>query len=640
MHDPTTALRYRPDIDGLRAVAVLPVVFYHLGTRYTSGGFIGVDVFFVISGYLITGLIATRIAAGTYSVVDFYVRRARRIFPALFVMFGLCALFALGFVLSSDLAAFGDSLAAASLFVSNIYFYLTTDYFALDRQMQPLLHTWSLAVEEQFYIFFPLILMAIHRYAAGAEKAALATLAVLSFAISVWLVQTDAAAGFYLLHARAWELVLGALLAIRAVPPVSSRRLADALGLIGLLLIAGSVLLYTDETPFPGVAALAPCIGTALVIHSGAAGTSIVARALSIGAVRFVGLISYSLYLWHWPVIVFGQYLALWYGWNPEAKPHKLAALILSLAFAAFSWQVVEKPFRQGALRFGRPATLAGSAAIMAMLVAVAGVIQPLSARLWPIPAEEREMLAVQDTKASVYMRLGTCFLDGSYEFSQFDRAGCLQMAGNRPNVLLLGDSQAADLRLGLGTVNPDINFLQATASGCKPIGDLHGRPGCTALMRFMIEEFIPAHRLDAILLAGRWRPSDLAQLRATAEKLKPHADRLIVLGPRLEYRSNLPWILAVSALRQDPGMLDRLQVGQQKDTDRALRHQFEGSGIHYFSLYRAICSEGTCRQLDERGTPLSFDYGHFTESGSIFVARQLRQAGLLDARAPQARSN
>lgn len=632
-------MKYRADIDGLRAVAVLPVVFYHLGTKYASGGFVGVDVFFVISGYLITGLISGQISAGTYSVVDFYVRRARRIFPALFFMFALSALFALGFVLSSDIKAFSDSLRAASLFVSNIYFYVTTDYFALDQNMQPLLHTWSLAVEEQFYIFFPLILIAVHRFAAGAERTVLIALAVVSFAISIWLVQTDAGAGFYLLHARAWELMVGGLLAIGAVPPIRSERAAGLLGLLGLLLITASVFLYDDETPFPGFAALAPCIGAALVIHSGEAGKTIASRLLSLSAVRFVGLISYSLYLWHWPVIVFSRYLAYWYGWNPDAKLHKLAVLALSLALAVFSWHVIEKPFRQGGLRFGRPATLGGSAAVMMMLVASASAIYPVSARLWPMPSGARETLAVQDVDAGNYMRLGTCFLDGSFEFSQFDHDGCLRLAEDRPNVLLIGDSQAADLWLGLSKVNPDINFLQATASGCKPVGDASGRPGCAALMRFMLDEFIPAHRLDAILLSSRWRPSDLDRLKTTAQTLKPYADKIVVLGPRLEYRSNLPWILAVSAMRQDPSMLNRLQVAQQKDTDRTLLGQLEGSGIRYFSIYKAICPDETCLRVDGSGQPLAFDYGHFTPGGSVYVAQRIRQSGIFDAVVPQTSS-
>ncbi len=407
--DAAAHAKYRPDIDGLRAVAVLPVLFYHLGISLTPGGFVGVDIFFVISGYLITGLISAEMHEGTYSIRNFYVRRARRIFPALFFMCAVTALFVLLFCLPSDAKRFSSSLAAATLFGSNVYFYLTADYFGAAAETQPLLHTWSLAVEEQFYIVFPLILLLVRRYFGQRERQVMVVLALLSLALSIWLVRTDQAGAFYLLHSRAWELLLGALLALGTFPAIRSRLLAGALGILGLALIAGSVLLYREAMPFPGLAALAPCIGAALLIHTGKDASLLSARALSLAPVRFIGLISYSLYLWHWPIDVIARYFAFWYGWDPDLKLHKLALLALSFGAAILSWHYVERPFRQRPYRLGSTAILSASAATMALLVIAAGVVYPLSQRFWQMPERAERVLATLDYRPTNAKR--ACFL-------------------------------------------------------------------------------------------------------------------------------------------------------------------------------------------------------------------------------------
>jgi peptidoglycan/LPS O-acetylase OafA/YrhL len=247
-------VKYRPDIDGLRALAVVPVVLYHLKVKPFDGGFVGVDVFFVISGYLITQLIYGEIQQGRYSIVGFYVRRARRIFPALFVMCAVCSAVLLATFLPGEIAEFRSSLIAATLFVSNIYFYITNDYFAAAAETKPLLHTWSLAVEEQFYIFFPLVLLATHRYLLRWQHQSLIAIAVGSLAICTWLAEYNPSAAFYLIHPRAWELLTGALLAIGVVPAIENRWLAEALGALGLVLIALAIFALTEGTHYLGVA--------------------------------------------------------------------------------------------------------------------------------------------------------------------------------------------------------------------------------------------------------------------------------------------------------------------------------------------------------------------------------------------------
>ncbi|NJM92574.1 MAG: acyltransferase, partial [Rhodospirillaceae bacterium] len=601
--DAAAHAKYRPDIDGLRAVAVLPVLFYHLGISLAPGGFVGVDVFFVISGYLITSLISAEMHQGTYSITNFYVRRARRIFPALFFMCAVTALFVLLFCLPSDAKRFSSALAAATLFGSNIYFYLTADYFAAAAETQPLLHTWSLAVEEQFYIFFPLILLVVRRSFGRRERLIMVALALLSLGISIWLVRADQAGAFYLLHSRAWELLLGGLLALGVFPPIQSRLLAGMLGLAGLALIAGSVLLYRENMPFPGLAALAPCIGAALLIHTGKDASLLAAQALSLGPVRFVGLISYSLYLWHWPVAVISRYVAFWYGWDPDLKLHKLAVLALSFAAAILSWHFVERPFRQRPYRLGSTAILSASAATMALLVVAAGIVYPLSQRYWQMPDDAQRTLAVLDTTSLTTMRSRACLLRTEAEpFSQFDHTACLQLSDSKPDWLLVGDSQAADLWVGLAAANPDINLLQATATGCKPVMGGSGQRQCLDLMQFLFTDFIPKHRFDAILISARWSSDNLEGLSKTASALKPFADRVVVLGPRVEYEQDLPWLLAASMLKHDPSVVDRFRVGKQKRIDQQFADRLREQGVAYVSLYRAICPGGQCQVTDKDG--------------------------------------
>lgn len=623
--------KYWPDIDGLRALAVLPVLFFHLGIGLAPGGFVGVDVFFVISGYLITSLISAEMHQGTYSVTRFYVRRARRIFPALFFMCAVTTLLVLLFGLPSDAKRFSSALAAATLFGSNIYFYLTADYFAAAAETQPLLHTWSLAVEEQFYIFFPLVLLLVRRYFGRRERLIMVALALISLGISIWLVRTDKAGAFYLLQSRAWELLLGGLLALGVFPAIRSRLLAGALGLAGLALIAGSVLLYRENMPFPGLAALAPCIGAALLIHTGKDASLLTAQALSLGPVRFIGLISYSLYLWHWPVAVISRYAAFWNGWDPDLKPHKLAVLALSFAAAILSWHFVERPFRQRPHRLSSTAILSASAATMAFLVVAAGLVYPLSQRFWQMPADAQRTLAVLDTTSLSTMRSRACLLRTEAEpFSQFDQAACLQLSDSKPNWLLVGDSHAADLWAGFAAANPEINLLQATATGCKPVMDGIGQQQCLDLMDFLFTNFIPKHRFEAILISARWSSGDLESISRTASALKPFANRVVVLGPRVEYEHDLPWLLTASMLKHDPSVVDRFRVAKQKRVDQRFADRLREQEIGYVSLYAALCPDGRCQVTDRDGLPLAFDYGHLTASGSTFVAQQIKRSGAL----------
>ena len=615
--------KYRPDIDGLRAIAVVPVVLYHLKIKPFDGGFVGVDIFFVISGYLITQLIYGEIQQGRYSIVGFYVRRARRIFPALFVMCAVCTVATLFILLPGEVAEFKSSLIAATLFVSNIYFYITADYFAAAAETKPLLHTWSLAVEEQFYIFFPLILLAAHRYLQRWHRQALVGLAIASLAICGWLAEENPEAAFYLIHPRAWELLIGALLAVGVVPTIRGRLLAEVIGGLGLILIAVSVFLLTENMQHLGLAMLLPCLGAACVIHSGLEQRTWTARLLSIPPMRWIGLISYSLYLWHWPITV----AALTYS-NPFTRLSKAIALSASIVAAVLSWRFVEQPFRQRPYRIGSAGILSLSGFAMATLVAVALVAYPISNRLWVIPERAQAILA-REQKPD--LDGGRCFLSANRnDFALFNREQCLGLSDTKPNVLLIGDSMAADVAHALRLAYPDVNWLQAIATRCKPVLATMGAKGCSALMNYILREFIPEHKLDAVVFSARWIDADADRLVQTIEQVKLHAGKVIVLGPRLEYVSPVPRLLAMSIIKNDPKMLDRARRAGQDDRDALYAARLEGTGVTYFSMYRTLCPSSDCISSDDDGMPLNSDYGHLTASGATYVINRLKEAGAL----------
>src|SRR5271170_7070352 len=344
------AVKYRPDIDGLRAVAVLLVLAYHVGIYRLRGGFVGVDVFFVISGYLISSIILSDLDSSRFSIASFYERRVRRIFPALFVMLFGTAVLAYKFFLPSEFVDFGKSLLASTFSFSNLYFLHQSGYFDAPAAMKPLLHTWSLAVEEQFYVFLPLFLIGIRKFFPSKQRLIIICVALLSFSISAVGAFRNHDATFYLAHTRAWELLLGTLLTMDCFPAITGalwRNLAASWGAASIFL-AG--LLFNPATPFPGAAALLPCVGAALIIAAGKTGPTLVGRVLSFRPVVFIGMISYSLYLWHWPLIVFqGTDALLISGLSPKLT--KLVIIFASFVLATLSWRFVEQPFR--AHRFG-----------------------------------------------------------------------------------------------------------------------------------------------------------------------------------------------------------------------------------------------------------------------------------------------
>lgn len=628
--DQRSARSYRPDIDGLRALAVLPIVGFHLGYQRVSGGYVGVDIFFVISGYLIGGILLSEIRNESYSLARFYVRRFRRIVPALVVTLLLTTL-AMWFVAyPRPLIDYGRSLIAATLSVSNLFFWQTAGYFDTAADTKPLLHTWSLAVEEQFYLLFPLILLLIARLGLDWMRRVILALTLGSFVLCVIGTYANPTAAFYLLPTRFWELLLGVVAVETKVRALHSARWREALCVAGAGLVGASIFFYTPSTRFPGMAALMPCAGTAMLLVAGAHGTSFTSRLLSLRPLVFFGLISYSLYLWHWPIIVL---LKEWFALAELSHPLRLAAMGASVAMAWLSWRVVERPLRSS--RISGETIIWGTTASAVLLIGIGAWLIQAKGVPDRFNAEIAAIAAVLDNPATNEFRSGSCFITSSHSFSQFDRASCLKRNPARPNVLLMGDSHAAHLWSGLSRSFPGVQLQQATASGCRPV--LIAAPAeatrCRAMMHFIFRDYLRDGGVKHVILAGNWIPDDRPYLRETLKWLKGRGIKVALVGPSVEYKVSLPKAVARSVRDDDPGFVPKMLRPGLNSLDGAFENLAESHGAIYYSPYRTLCHAGSCKSRGADGRPLQYDRAHLTAAGSLLVAKRFPMADLLSQR-------
>lgn len=463
-------MEYRREIDGLRAVAVLPVIAFHAGFDLFKGGFIGVDVFFVISGYLITGLLIGDIEAGRFSLLRFYERRARRILPALFAVMAVTVPFAFAVMLPDQFADFGRSLVAVSLFSSNILFWRESGYFDTVSTEKPLLHTWSLAVEEQFYLLFPLVLMVLWRLGRRRTVVAVAIVALLSLAFSEVAWRLSPSGNFFLAPSRAWELMVGALAAF-AENDARVRRGHGLLAGFGLAMVLGTVFFYDEQIPFPSLYALLPVAGTALVILFARPGT-LIATLLSRREAVGIGLISYSAYLWHQPLfalmrIADDQRCSC--GWV-------MAGLSLaSLGLAALTWKYVEQPFRSVS---GQPPRLPGRNRVFAaagaggVLFAAIGLfvatdaIKPLIVYQLPARFAAETRPPIPSSACPGFVAIG-----GDVD--------CRVVGTGSRKIVLWGDSHLLALSAAIRP-EPGISYVVLNHPGCPPITGVWRRVGET----------------------------------------------------------------------------------------------------------------------------------------------------------------
>jgi peptidoglycan/LPS O-acetylase OafA/YrhL len=635
-----TNFTYRPDLDGLRAVAVLLVVFEHLRTRVT-GGYIGVDVFFVISGYLISSVIISDMTSGSFSLAKFYERRIRRIVPALLVMILVVALLAYRCFVPSEITAFAWSALAAQFSVSNLLFAHQTGYFDAPSTFKPLLHTWSLAVEEQFYLLFPIFLVVVRPRAARRLNAAIWIVVVLSFAVACIWVRRDPTVAFYFAPLRAWELLIGTIVSQRFVPAVHNKVYRNLAAAVGMLLILVPGFVYTGETQFPGLAALPPCLGTALVIWTGETGTSFIHKLLSFRPLVFVGLISYSLYLWHWPILVFQKTNLLLVDAPMGSKRVQIAVFGVSFLVAVLSWQLIETPFRKGRFRPGRRSLFVVSGTAFASLGFVAFymiVTNGISSRF---NGEALEVSRYTSFDPSQAYREKLCHLEPDDKFSTYRPDICLKNDSARKHYLLLGDSHGAQLYLGLSTVFPEINFSQATVAQCRPFVTpaVNAKPDCLKMLEYVYREYLVHHHVDEVLLAGRWQEDEIPELEHTVSWIEQHGMSVIVFGPNIEFDQSLPRIMAISLRDRDSSAISRHRAVQPQLLDRKLaliaRNEWK---VRYISIYEDLCeparelktnenfeTDSKCPMRVEAGVPLLFDTDHLTPRGSVLFAEAVR---------------
>ena len=609
-------MNYVKEIDGLRAVAVLSVVLFHVQYEWLGGGFVGVDVFFVISGFLISRIILNELDAGTFSVARFYERRIRRIAPALIAMLIVCT----GFLVvlpPAESTAIRNALFAALFSASNFWFHLTTDYFR-DNSFNPLLHTWSLSVEEQFYVALPPLLWLASRYAPRWRRALIVLALIASAVAAEWVVRGNASAAFYLPWLRAWELLAGTLLA--TVPPAAiGPRLRIALSHLGLLAIAAACLLYEKTLRFPGLSAALPVLGSCAVI-AGAGQPSPANWLLGTAPMRFIGKISYSMYLVHWPLVCL---VATIYGLTPKAKP---AIVLLSIGLAWLSWRFVESPFRHSSNDPAQRARLFRNfVGVLAAVSASFMLITAAGRSVWhQFPAAEAYTRYLDGMKAEFAQN--PCWLEGGkVEVPVFLQSACMRVEPAKRNVLLIGDSHSAHLIRALRTALSGLNVLHASRANCTPYP--HPSPQtdgiCVALMDTVYGDWLPATdpALDTVILSARWQPGEIASLETAVRRIEAIGRKVIVFGPSPEFRAMVPLALAYES------MLSRqfgagLVKGESFELDAMLAHD-PVIAPHYFSLIQRLCPDHVCVTGSD-GVSYYYDRDHLTEAGARIALHDL----------------
>lgn len=498
------SIKYRPEIDGLRAIAVLAVILFHSGVSVVSGGYVGVDVFFVISGYLITRIIVRQVEEGAFSLVSFYERRFRRLLPALFTTVAVALPVAFMLLDPRGLQEFGQSVIATTLFSANFLFITQSGYFDNSAELRPLLHTWSLAVEEQYYILFPLLLMALKHRSRRALKLVFVVLACLSLWLCYELTKTFSTAAFYLLPTRAWELLLGSMLAVNLIPVPQGRLAREFFGLLGLSMIFASLFVFDATTAFPGVAALVPTVGTAFVIWSTTYGQSTAKWLLRLRPMVWVGLISYSLYLWHWPVIVFTKIYVL----NDIELSTWFLMLAAIFTLAYLSWRYVERPFRSKSWLPARSGFFAASG--FCSLVLVLGGSAYIVGK--GLPGRLPESLRVAPVGDLSNKRKWRKCIFRTREVRNGGDFCTLGVEGGEPRFLLWGDSHALALGAGVSFSAREHHRTGGLAAwvGCPPLlGVAPEFPAndtrCQGLNAAVIDYVRRNPSIETVILAARW---------------------------------------------------------------------------------------------------------------------------------------
>jgi peptidoglycan/LPS O-acetylase OafA/YrhL len=660
------ALDFRDDINGLRALAVLGVVIFHADRAWLPGGFVGVDIFFVISGFLISRTILAQCAAGQFSLTMFYARRAKRILPALLV--AVSSVWIVGWFMAAptQFRDIGGGLLGNSYFTVNFWLMRLAGvggYFGADATTKPLLHLWSLSIEEQFYLAWSVLLLALFKLERRLVVFVILAAFVASFAFSVVLTPIDPIAAFYLPWTRGWELALGALIAYREVfwldaLPYPARRTANIGAGLGIALMLGAFLFLNETQPFPGWLAAIPTIGSALVIAN--PGSLPGELALGNRVAGFFGAISYPLYLWHWPLFAFAR---IWPGVLPTT-PVLLALAGLAVALAAVTYRLIEQPI---AIPFRRRPF--ATALILIGLLALTGIVgrmtydskgfpsrfPPLVDRIFDYEANGAEG---QPLMRCFYQRDETRYSlaeERERAAGFFEAHQCAAIADpKRPTILIVGDSHAAHLFAGLHEVyGAKVNLLALTSVFCAPLIEnvgmdqgVAGTPRCRAINDYVFDA-IRMIKPDIVIVGGyfaqydheaNWRyPGFLDALVAGARRLHDDGVRSIIIAGQVPTWSPVLPILVGRDKLERGKPVEFSWVGVKPDsleTDRALAAKDWGDGVRYVSQAATLCGDAGCRRLVGGNLPedlLAVDYGHYSVEGSVFAVRTIL-APIIDA--------
>ncbi len=619
-------LSYRYDIDGLRAIAVLAVLGFHIIPWKIPGGFIGVDVFFVISGFLITRILWRDLGQYTFSLQDFYARRIKRLFPALFSVLLASAGIQFFFGLPDEINNFGRSAISAAFYFSNHFFLNQNDYFSESLEYDPLLHTWSLSVEEQFYIVFPLLLAFLYRNHRALALPILWVLAASSFAFSEVLLIENQSASFFVAPSRFWQFLAGSLLALSPLNRKMPRGVMEIVCLMGLGMITASVFLYSGKSIFPGVGALLPTLGTVLVLFAGQQHNQLSHHLLSNNIASFFSKISYSLYLWHWPLIVFFKIHVMP---DPDAA-NRLLLIAGSILLGYLGWRYIETPIRHMNLR-KQPGLVIGAGVAASVGISLIGLTFVLTDGGKDRFSEAQlSYIDYLTYDASPYYRTDTCFLtSNSNDISDFQKDICVSYHFSKPNVLLIGDSHGAQYFHALKESLPSVEFSQVNASGCRPLVNYQGEERCTVLMRLAFEQYAREYKFDAIILAGRWETEDMDALSATVDQLAKITKKVIVLGPIIEYKQALPRLLARYEA-EEPALSEARLFEQVQKIDTRMQSILALSDTEYYSILNTICPHKGCKVFTQDGMPIQFDASHLTHKGALEIITLLVKQGML----------
>lgn len=657
----TDHLKYRPDIDGLRAFAILSVVLYHSFPSLMLGGFVGVDVFFVISGFLISSIIFKGLDAGGFSFVEFYRRRINRIFPALLLVLGTTYLFGWFTLLSGEFAALGKHIAAGLGFVQNITLYREAGYFDSASDLKPLLHLWSLGVEEQFYILFPLGAWVAWRWR-SCFLPIIVIIAIFSFVADVSALSTNPSAAFYLPHFRFWEIMFGSVIGyIGVFRPDAMTRIHDSkvgrnvLSLSGGFLLILSVTLIDKHKPFPGEWALLPVVGSALIILAGSCAW-VNRWVLSSKPLVWVGLISYPLYLWHWPVIAYIRIL----GAEELTILWGILAVSMSMVLAYLTYSIVELPLRRWGSLAKTPVFITSAVAL-----AVMGQMSFIDKGLPNRPGMP-SALAGKDSysqyfenslpKWSYFTKQGI-IAAYRYECDFFDvdsyRAGKMTMEPRKEissecytpktqqKVMIWGDSHAQQYYYGLSkTLSDRISILQVASSGCEsnmPGMATGGRRYCDRSNEFAFE--VMQREKPQVLIIAQLEQLDVSnkldQLAAKAKSLG--VEKIIVVGPVPRFTQNLYQLVIRKYWAATPRRVKGDLRQEPFTRDRELQDKFgKGQGgFTYISAINGFCDAAGCMTYvgaDRLAGLVTFDYGHLSLPASKFFAETVLSPAIMDS--------